>query len=227
MSKPKASKAASPAAVVDKSCHIELHRLEGKTDDEVFAAMLTAGMVSNAATVVDYSRNRHSGLSLTDIARSLESSAAAVSAGDLSSLERMLFAQAVALNAMFTEMAHFAAMSLGENLNTSERCMRLAFKAQSQSRATVETLATIKNPPVVYARQANINNGGQQQVNNGAALSSTPARSRGGETTSHPNELLEDCRHGRTQLDARATTAAGRAHQDVEAVGAVNRAAQP
>jgi len=32
---------------------------------------------------------------------------------------------------------------------------------------TLETLATIKNPPVVFARQANINNGGQQQVNNG------------------------------------------------------------
>jgi hypothetical protein len=44
--------------------------------------------------------------------------------------------------------------------------MRLALKAQSQSRATVETLAAIKNPPVVYARQANFA-AGHQQVNNG------------------------------------------------------------
>lgn len=29
------------------------------------------------------------------------------------------------------------------------------------------SLATVKNPPV-FAKQANINNGGQQQVNNGA-----------------------------------------------------------
>ena len=45
--------------------------------------------------------------------------------------------------------------------------MRMAMKAQNQCRMTLETLATIKNPPVVFARQANINNGGQQQVNNG------------------------------------------------------------
>jgi hypothetical protein len=37
--------------------------------------------------------------------------------------------------------------------------MRLALKAQSQCRATLETLAQIKNPPVVLARQANIAQG--------------------------------------------------------------------
>jgi hypothetical protein len=36
---------------------------------------------------------------------------------------------------------------------------RLALKAQSQCRATIETLAAIKNPPVVVARQANIAQG--------------------------------------------------------------------
>jgi len=40
---------------------------------------------------------------------------------------------------------------------------------------TLETLATIKNPPVVFARQANVNNGGQQ-VNNGAAADPAPAQ---------------------------------------------------
>jgi len=39
-------------------------------------------------------------------------------------------------------------------------------KAQSQCRATLEALAAIKNPPIVYARQANIA-AGPQQVNNG------------------------------------------------------------
>lgn len=34
-------------------------------------------------------------------------------------------------------------------------------KAQSQCRATLETLAAIKNPPVIYAKQANISNGPQ------------------------------------------------------------------
>jgi hypothetical protein len=35
----------------------------------------------------------------------------------------------------------------------------MAMKAQNQRRMTLETLATIKNPPVLIARQANINNG--------------------------------------------------------------------
>jgi len=44
--------------------------------------------------------------------------------------------------------------------------MRLALRAQSQCRATLETLAVIKNPTTVaYVRQANIANG-PQQVNN-------------------------------------------------------------
>jgi hypothetical protein len=34
--------------------------------------------------------------------------------------------------------------------------MRLALKAQSQCRATLETLALINNVPVVFARQANV-----------------------------------------------------------------------
>jgi hypothetical protein len=37
-----------------------------------------------------------------------------------------------------------------------DRYLRLGLKAQSQCRATLETLVQIKNPPVVVARQANI-----------------------------------------------------------------------
>jgi hypothetical protein len=55
--------------------------------------------------------------------------------------------------------------------------MRLAFKAQSQSRAAIETLAEIKNPrQVTFFKQANIA-GGNQQVNNGT-LESTPSKER-------------------------------------------------
>jgi hypothetical protein len=50
----------------------------------------------------------------------------------------------------------------------AETYLRLALKAQSQSRASIESLAQIKNPPVVYARQANFANG-PQRVNSGVA----------------------------------------------------------
>jgi hypothetical protein len=43
--------------------------------------------------------------------------------------------------------------------------MRLALKAQGQCRATLETLAVLKNPPTVFAKQANIAAGAQQVTN--------------------------------------------------------------
>jgi hypothetical protein len=91
----------------------------------------------------------------------------AVSKGDLSRAEAMLFGQAHALQAIFMNLARRSTAQ--EYMKNSETYLRLALKAQSQCRATLETLAAIKNPPVVFARQANINNGGQQQVNNGTA----------------------------------------------------------
>jgi hypothetical protein len=43
-----------------------------------------------------------------------------------------------------------------------EAYLRLGLKAQSQSRATLETLSRIKNPqPVAFVRQANIAHGPQ------------------------------------------------------------------
>jgi hypothetical protein len=67
--------------------------------------------------------------------------------------------------------------------------MRLALKAQSQCRATLETLSVVKNPPsVAFVRQANIANG-PQQVNNGPPSAADASRAR--ETEIQPNKLLE------------------------------------
>jgi hypothetical protein len=98
--------------------------------------------------------------------------------------------------------------------------MRLALRAQSQSRMTVETLAAMKNPSIVFARQANFA-GGHQQVNNGAAPI-RPDAPRAGETKPAPSKLLE--KHHVERLDTGAQGETGRTHQDVAAVGAVNRA---
>ena len=92
--------------------------------------------------------------------------------------------------------------------------MRIALKAQSQCRATVETLATIKNPPVVFARQANIAQG-PQQVNNGMMPAGEP-RARG-KSENTPNELLEEKPHER--LDTRTTSAASGTDPQLATVG--------
>src|SRR5690606_18062274 len=85
-------------------------------------------------------------------------------------------------NAIFLEMTRRAALNMGEHLSATEQYMRLALKAQSQARTTIETLSEVKNPKAVaFVRQANIANG-PQQVNNGE---------RAGETQVPPNELQE------------------------------------
>lgn len=210
-----------------RTLHLELR--PGENVDRALAAVVAQGMATNASTVIRYMSREHEGLSLTDMIAELRTQGEAVNGNDLSALERTLTAQSLSLNAMFGELARIAHCNLFTVPDVAERYMRLALKAQSQSRATVETLAAIKNPPMVYARQANINNGGQQQVNNGStpAHAANPAQARAsahpGETNSAPNELLEDATHGRTQLDTRATAAAGRTHQGLEPMGAVNR----
>jgi hypothetical protein len=137
---------------------------------KVLAEMAAGGVVANAALVQRYSEGTlgKDQVSLEGCIEALVSTAHAAHTGDLKKAETMLVAQASTLNAVFCELARRAASNMGEYLNATETYLRLALKAQAQCRATLETLAAIKNPPVVFARQANINNGGQQQVNNGA-----------------------------------------------------------
>ena len=115
--------------------------------------------------------------------------------GDIGQGESMLITQAHTLDAIFNNLARRAARNFGEYLQAGETYMRLALKAQSQCRATLETLAAVKNPPIVYARQANIA-AGPQQVNNGV----DPSRARENEIqqsklSGDRHELLPDTEH--------------------------------
>lgn len=111
-------------------------------------------------------------------------------AGDMQAPEAMLYGQAVALQTIFTSLSRRAALNVGEYMDATERYLRLALKAQAQCRATLETLAEMKNPrPVAFVHQANIANG-PQQVNNGA--SSTPGTAvvmGGGESSGDPKPV--------------------------------------
>lgn len=124
-----------------------------------------------------------------------------VNDGNLQHCEAMLVGQAHALQSIFVNLARRAANQ--EYLKQYETYLRLALKAQNQSRMTLETLAAIKNPPLVFAKQANINQGnGNQQVNNG-----TPApASHAGKNINQQNELLE-VQHGSETVDNRTASA--------------------
>lgn len=134
--------------------------------------------------------------------------------GNLGRAEALLITQAHTLDTIFTQLTIRGASNMSEYLDSADKFFRLALKAQAQCARTLEVLAAIKNPPIVYAKQANIANG-PQQVNNGI-----PPRTRENETeqsklSGDGNELLPD---------ARASTIEGRVNQKVEAMGEVHGA---
>lgn len=196
-----------------------------KKRDRQLSDLVVEGVVGNAVAAIDYSRVLGD-LSLNDMLASLRSLGETVNGGDMSSLERVLVAQALSLNTMFAELSRRAAVNMGRDADATDRYLRLALKAQSQSRASIEALAVIKNPPV-FARQANIAHG-PQQVNNGVPPSQS---TQPGPTVAHAREaektqskLLDD-RHGEW-LDTGAQGSASGPDKAVVPVGAINRAAK-
>jgi len=136
--------------------------------------------------------------------------------GNMKGCEGMLIGQARALQAIFVNLACLAKGQ--DQMPQIEGLLRMALKAQNQSRMTLETLANIKNPPIVFAKQANIS-AGHQQVNNGP-----PPCARAGKTEIGQNKLLEHLDGQR--LDTGTASASGRVDKAMEAVGEVHRPAR-
>lgn len=155
-----------------------------ETEKLTLARSVTAPTVRGAVTIEAFSK-AYGETDLGALMDVLRAQNEKVQGGDMKRAESLLMTQAHTLDAIFNELARRAAVNMGDYLNATERYMRLALKAQSQCRATLEALAAIKNPPVIYARQANIANG-PQQINNGPL----PAHA-GGENTIDQNKLLE------------------------------------
>ena len=85
-------------------------------------------------------------------------------AGDVAFAHEVLAAQILTLDTMFTEFARRAAMNMGEYLDAAERYARLGMKAQSNCKATVETLAKLHQPREQTVKHVHVNEGGQAVV---------------------------------------------------------------
>lgn len=190
----------------------------GEDRAAVLAQTYLRPTVQAGATVRAYNVNKdNDGPELMALIDELSKQIAAVNDGDLRRAEGMLIAQAHTLDAIFGNLARRAIVQ--EGLKQYEAHMRLALKAQSQCRATLESLAAIKNPrPVAFVQQANISNG-PQQVNNGCTAQAADSRAR--KNGSEQNGLLE-ARDGE-RVDQATTCSAGFADSPVEAVAAIDR----
>ena len=193
----------------------------GLSQDALLAEVAMSAAVTGTAVVAEFSKSIVGKVDLTQTFSVLSAKVAAVHRGDLREAEAILTAQALALNAIFAQMAVYSGLNIEHSLDVADRLMRLALKAQGQCRATVETLAAIKNPPAaVFARQANIAHG-PQQVNNG--IPAGPTRAPAGNPHLKQNELLEP-RDGE-RLDTGTAGAAGASGEAMATVGARDRPA--
>jgi hypothetical protein len=187
------------------------------TESQSLAKLATNSALS-AVTLKRYSGGGDN-LDLADLVVEMQRAGGEVVAGDMGRVERMLATQALTLDAIFNNLAQRSGQQ--DTFKGIEVLMRLALKAQAQARSTAEALALLKNP-MPYIRQANMTTGAQQVNNYTATPSPTSTPSGAKNSESNPNKLLE-ADHGE-RLDIGAATTAGRGHQALEAVGAVNGA---
>lgn len=148
-------------------------------------------------------------LDIHTLEKAVKESTEAIHNGNMKAMEAMLYGQAVALQTMFVNLARRADCQQGR-LDNIETLLKLAFRAQNQCRMALETLSNVKNPPVVYARQANITSG-PQQVNNGLTHAT--------EKTITQNELLEDSHVKRLDRRTQGQTGGLDTHMETVAVG--------
>jgi len=213
----------------DQSARLEVKCRPGQSSEELNAEQLTEGISSNAFVALLFAQHSGfaSGSEIAELVGATQEAVERTKLGGTEQADALLTSQAIALNAVFLEMSRRAALNMGHHLKVTETYMRLALKAQSQCRSTLESLAEIRNPrTVAFVKQANIA-AGHQQVNNAPVTSRSDAvqgEARGRENSQ--NVLLEGGENGQW-LDTRAPTTAGRSHPEMAAVAALNGAEEP
>ena len=194
-----------PAAETPKNNRVlNVRQHKDENPDEVLSKILLMPEVTSAFTMQTWQQHHTIDGLVTALIQQIDD----VANGSMKRPEAILLSQAHTLDALFNNLAQKA--HIQTHMPHYESFLRLALKAQGQCRSTLETLAAIKNPPVIYAKQANISNG-HQQINNG--VSATQAE----DFKNQPNELLEHT-HGE-RLDSRKKGEAIGINSELEALG--------
>ena len=205
----------------DKSRTLKVKTYNDQPPDVLTARLVTDGLFNNAVVVTEFSKSyMGEDVSLTHCMEALREKTEAIHSNDMKPVETLLISQALALDTMFAALARRASATIDQHLDAADKFMRLALKAQSQCRTTLETLANVKNPqPYIQHNRAQY-----QQVNNGVALppEAPPAR----ENQKQTNELL-DAPNAPERLDFSATQTPIQSHQDMETVASQHGTQNP
>jgi hypothetical protein len=209
------AKAGQPAVTIEVA--------EGEATEVGVARAAVGPIFGAAATVMEFNPLQNF-TNVNEVAQEMRRQVKAVTSGDMSRAEGMLAAQAHTLDTLFHALAQRAGKNIAAGyVQAGDTYFRMALKAQSQCRSTLETLSEVKNPRgATFIKQQNVAQ--QQQVNNGVTPDSrtntrTPAHEKDITPT---NELLEKSNGER--LDAGTQGAASGADKELAAVGRGNRA---
>ena len=190
-----------------------LAKQDEKAKSERYAKASLSASTMSAVLSADFSKSIFPDVDLADSISALSEKISTIQDGDMKPIEAMLIGQAQALQTMFVTLGRMAAIKT--SLPQYTAFMNMAFKAQSQSRATIQALTELKYPKqATFVKQANISNG-HQQVNN-TTSTHAPAPARAKEIENPHNELLE-AQHD-DWLDNRKTTTPSATNQAMATV---------
>lgn len=100
---------------------------------------------------------------LLEFTRALKERSDRAATGDKSQASALLFAQALSLDAIYTEYARIALRNI-EKGDATERYLRLALRAQTASRAALEAHGKLHQPRTQTVRHVHVTDGGQAVI---------------------------------------------------------------
>lgn len=159
------TKATAPA---QPNNNLNVYRGEDETAEFATARSILAPHFRHAVTASQIHKAQFGSMEgapgYGDYADAIRAKGEQAAKGDLAFASRMLAAQAVTLDNIFTEMARRMALNMGEYLGATETYARIAMKAQAQSRATLEALTKLHQPREQTVRHVHVNEGGQAVI---------------------------------------------------------------
>lgn len=190
---------------------------ETKDDEGVRTAgmLLTSGFSQARAIKAMEGNLLPADVDLVELKHALDHQVQEMKTGGTEPEQEMLWNQAVTLQQLFVRLIERAMNQ--SHIDNHDRLLRLALRAQNQSRSTLQAFADLRAPKSnVFAKQANVAH--NQQINHGA--SSEPSSSE--KSQNEQNELLEN-RSNEQRLDTRTTSSPGSGDSELEAVGTFHR----
>ena len=187
--------------MVSKSVPIMKGKTELETAEQIAKLAVSPGMSSQrvvAAAERNEGLDEH--LDIPQLMAVLKAESERLSEGKSEEVGPILANQALALQSLFSRLTESALSQ--SHMSNIGAIMRLALRAQSQCRATLETLSSLNKAPTVFAQQANVAT--NQQINYAQ------------------NQLLGD--DDELRQDTRAPGAEKAVNPKMEALGEVDRA---